>query len=105
MVERESNAREESSPVTPPSNELNQWQEMVVYLAPRNKLRPGPFAKEVDWGREGGTLSLFLTRFFFSFTRRHGSLFCCYFLSRVNFYRTAAVFHARTKTPYFAQGV
>lgn len=69
MVERESNAREESSPVTPPSNELNQWQEMVVYLAPRNKLRPGPrrFCKRGGLGERRGDPFIIFNPFFFFF--------------------------------------
>lgn len=74
--------------------------------SPAQQTPPRAFCKRGGLGeRRGDPFIIFNPFFFFSFTRRHGSLFCCYFLSRVNFYRTAAVFHARTKTPYFAQGV
>lgn len=64
------NESRQARQVAPPSSEFNQSREILVYLAPRNPLRPGlrRFCKRGGWGRmeEGASLSLFLTRFFFA---------------------------------------
>lgn len=87
-----------------PLHEIEPIEQNPCLSSPMQQTPPKASTLYSKDGGGMGVLSLFLTRFFF-LLQRHDSLFFAYFSSHVNFYRTAAVFHARTKTPYFAHRV
>ena len=73
------NESRQARQVAPPSSEFDQWHEILVYLAPRNRLRPGlrRFCKRGGWDRQP-----FIIFNPFFLPRRHDSFFLLFFKPR-----------------------